>query len=95
MGILVLSKPVLTRTARIIGRRTRVSSSPSMGTNNMGSSTSTAYYVAFEFEGGEREEFRTSGHEYGLMAEGDEGTLVTQGTEIRAFDRSRQTDEIG
>lgn len=42
---------------------------------------------------GERAEFATSGHVYGLMAEGDEGNLVSQGTKIRSFERFRQTDQ--
>lgn len=43
-------------------------------------------------EGGEREEFWISGSEYGLTAEGDDGTLVSQGTEIRSFTRLTQTE---
>jgi hypothetical protein len=88
-----LSKPVLTREARVIGKRTSVSSSA--GTNHMRSSTHTWCYVTFQFADGLREEFQTSGSEYGMMAEGDEGTLVSQGTELRSFRRFGQTDEIG
>lgn len=51
------------------------------------SSTSTRYYVTFQFDSGDRQEFPVSGHEYGLLAEGDEGTLSFQGTRYLGFKR--------
>lgn len=75
-----LSHPEVTRQARVVSKRTSVG----------GDHARTWYYVTFQFEGGEREEFGVSGSEYGLMAEGDEGTLVSQGTEVRSFTRLGQ-----
>lgn len=51
------------------------------------SSTSTSYYVTFQFNSGDRQEFSVSGHEYGMLAEGDEGTLTFQGTRFLGFKR--------
>lgn len=51
------------------------------------SSTSTRYYVTFQFSSGDRQEFSVSGHEYGMLAEGDEGTLSFQGTRFLGFKR--------
>jgi hypothetical protein len=78
------SQPVQTVAAAVIAKRqdVRGSSGP-----NMGGSTWTTYYCTFELEGGERREFRVGGREYGLLAEGDRGTLSYQGTRFISFDR--------
>jgi len=47
----------------------------------------TSYYVTFEFEDGERQEFMVSGKEYGQIAQGDTGTLTYQGTRYHNFQR--------
>lgn len=52
-------------------------------------STSTTYYVTFEFESGDRSEFRVSGKEFGLLAEGDFGILTFQGTRYLGFERKK------
>lgn len=57
------------------------------GENMMHNSTSTSYYVTFEFENGERMELEISGREYGLIAEGDKGVLSFQGTRFISFER--------
>lgn len=57
------------------------------GENMMHNSTSTSYYVTFEFENGERMELEISGREYGLIAEGDKGILSFQGTRFISFER--------
>ncbi|OWA33686.1 hypothetical protein B9G55_20305 [Saccharibacillus sp. O16] len=49
----------------------------------------TIYYLAFELDGGERKEFEVPGELYGLMAEGDRGTLRFMGTKFKGFERSR------
>jgi len=49
--------------------------------------TRTSYYVTFEYEDGERQEFAVSGREYGQIASGDTGTLTYQGTRFHNFDR--------
>ena len=50
-------------------------------------STSTTYYVTFEFINKERLELRLSGREYGLLAEGDRGILSFQGSRFIDFKR--------
>lgn len=80
-----LGEPELTRTARIVGKRQDVSVSGGM--NDTPASSTTWHYVTFEFDDGSREEFSVSGHEYGLLAEGDVGTLRSQGTWYRGFTR--------
>ena len=80
------AQPVLTVPARIVTKRTQTSG---MGaTGDMGGSVSTWYYVTFEMGSGERRELGVSGHEYGLLAEGDEGTLTYQGTRYKGFARA-------
>lgn len=74
------SSPRLAREARVIGKRLYVSG----GIN--GSSTSY-YYATFEFPDGSREEFRVSSQIYGMIAEGDMGTLQSQGTYASNFNR--------
>lgn len=82
-------QPLLTRRARIIGRRQKVSGGSHMHGDHHHSSTRTAYFVTFEFEDGSREEFSLRGDQYGLLAEGDIGTLQSQGTWYKGFDRER------
>jgi hypothetical protein len=48
----------------------------------------TAYYVTFETRSGERREFELSGPQFGVLVEGDEGTLRHQGTRYHDFFRS-------
>lgn len=57
------------------------------GDNMMHSSTSTSYYVTFEFKNGERLELKLYGKEYGLISEGDRGILSFQGTRFISFER--------
>jgi len=73
--------PVESVPAAVVAKRADVS-----GRMNRGS-TWTTYYVTFELAGGERREFWVSGNEYGLLAEGDRGTLTHQGTRYRGFRR--------
>lgn len=49
----------------------------------------TSYYVTFERESGFREEFPVSGTEYGMIVEGDWGTIGRQGSWFKGFKRSR------
>ena len=48
---------------------------------------STHYYVTFEVESGDRMELSLSGHEYGMLVEGDTGRLTFQGTRYLSFER--------
>jgi len=71
--------PQLHRDARAISKRLRVS-----GTE---SSTSTRYYVTFEFSDRSRAEFKVGARTYSVLAEGDSGTLHFQGNWFRSFNR--------
>ncbi|UJF32967.1 DUF2500 domain-containing protein [Paenibacillus hexagrammi] len=75
------SSPVLRRDATVVTKRTKVWG----GSEN--SSASTSYFVTFEFDDQSRLELQLSGSEYGLIAEGDRGTLTNQGTRFNAFQR--------
>lgn len=70
---------LISRNAIILGKRQKVS-----GGEN---STSTWYYITFEFDDGSREEFSVSGQKYGILVEGDEGKLHSQGTWFKGFER--------
>jgi Protein of unknown function (DUF2500) len=73
-------QPILNRDAKVVSKRQHVS-----GGGN--TSTSTHYYVTFEFTDSSREEFALNSREYGLIAEGDKGILHSQGTWYKDFRR--------
>ncbi|MFM9329390.1 DUF2500 domain-containing protein [Paenibacillus mesotrionivorans] len=75
------ASPILTRPARIVAKRTNV-----WGGSGE-SSASTDYYVTFQFEDNSREEFQIKDAQFGLMAEGDQGELESQGTRFLDFRR--------
>jgi hypothetical protein len=54
-------------------------------------SSSTDYFVTFELEGGARMELSVSASQYGLLVEGDEGSLTHQGTWFKGFERGIST----
>ena len=74
------AQPVANEEARLVTKRTEVSSSRERST--------TRYYLTFELASGVRREFSVSGSEYGLQAEGDSGQLRFQGTRYLGFTRS-------
>ncbi len=71
-------QPVLSVAARVVAKRTEVS-----GREN----TLTYHYCTFEVTDGTRHELRVTGKEYGILVEGDIGTLTYQGTRYQGFDR--------
>lgn len=77
--------PRLTVSATIVAKRTNVTHHHS--SNNMGSHTSTTYYVTFQVESGDRIELNVDGREYGMLIEGDRGNLTFQGTRYLDFTR--------
>lgn len=77
-------QPVLSSPAQVVAKRTNTSGGG--GVNNT-SSVRTWYYATFDIEGSERQEFSVSGREYGMLAEGDRGTLSFQGTRYKGFAR--------
>ena len=78
------SQPVLSVFARVVSRRTATSGQIS---SNAGGHVSTSYFATFELESGERLEFSLYGKDYGLLVEGDAGTLTHQGTRYKGFQR--------
>lgn len=83
--------PVLTVNAKVIAKRTNVSTHHHHHGNNHGmhTSSSTSYYVTFEVKSGDRIELMVSGQEFGMLVEGDYGELTFQGTRYKAFERAK------
>ncbi len=81
---------ILTTPAKLVTKRTEVRSYGSSNQTNgtFSNRTRTYYYATFEAEAGQRFEFRLSGPEYGLLAEGDVGSLTYQGTRFKGFKRN-------
>ncbi len=71
--------PPQSERARVVSKRTDVS-----GHNH----TSTAYYITFELDSGERIELYVSGRDFGMIAEGDDGILTHQDVLFNSFTRS-------
>ncbi|ULT54618.1 DUF2500 domain-containing protein [Neobacillus drentensis] len=80
-------QPRLHVNAALISKRSEVSGG---GADH---SSSTWYYATFQFESGDRMEFTVSGRDYGLLAEGDVGELVFQGTRYHGFTRKQNDHE--
>ena len=79
------ASPRLTVSAQVVTKRTQVSHHHHQESM---SHTSTAYYATFQVESGDRMEFSVSGAEYGMLAEGDQGSLTFQATRYLGFERS-------
>ena len=78
--------PRLTVPATVVAKRTNVSRHHHH--NNMHHTThSTTYYVTFQVQSGDRMELHVTGQEYGLLVEGDQGSLSFQGTRYLGFER--------
>lgn len=82
-----LSVPAIVKTKRTdVSRHTHHHTEPN---HHNHVTSSTRYYVTFEFESGDRSEFMVSGSEFGQLAEGDMGKLTFQGTRYLGFERMR------
>lgn len=84
------NSPRLTVEASVVAKRSNVShhhhhSGPNG--QNVHTSVSTAYYVTFQVESGDRLELQVSGQEYGMLVQGDLGRLTFQGTRYLDFQR--------
>jgi hypothetical protein len=78
--------PRLTVPATVVAKRTNVSRHHHH--NNMHHTThSTTYYVTFQVQSGDRMELHVTGQEYGLLVEGDQGSLSFQGTRYLGLER--------
>ena len=86
--------PRLTVPATIVAKRRDVShhhhanAGDASGAHGFHTSTSTSYYVTFQVDSGDRMEFHVSGSEYGMLVEGDRGSLSFQGTRYLGFERT-------
>ena len=76
--------PRLTVEATVVAKRTEVTHRQS---DDGFSRSTTWYYATFQVESGDRMEFSLGGGEYGLLAEGDRGRLIFQGTRYLGFER--------
>jgi hypothetical protein len=79
-------QPKLNVDALVVSKRTKVSG----GSND--SSASTWYYVTFQVESGDRMELAVRNSDYGMLAEGDVGELVFQGTRYHSFTRKQHVN---
>ncbi|AOH56644.1 hypothetical protein ABE28_019935 [Peribacillus muralis] len=79
--------PRLTVPAVVKSKRTKVTRHQTNDQHLSSDGSSTTYFSTFEFESGDRFEFHLSGKEFGMLAEGDSGTLTFQGTRYLGFAR--------
>ena len=83
-------QPILDVDCKVVSKRINVSQNggytDANGHNHVGSS-STSYYVTFEFENKDRMEIHVSGKVYGSIVENDVGKLKFQGTRFLDFNR--------
>lgn len=79
--------PRLSVDAKIVAKRTHRSHHHHNHNGHMHTTHSTSYYVTFEVASGDRMEFNVKSYDYGMLAEGDFGTLSFQGTRYLGFDR--------
>lgn len=81
-------QPVLDVSATVVSKRTNITKhtghTDSNGHHHIGH-TSTSYYVTFELTSKDRIEFEVPGKTYGILIEGDSGTLKFQGTRFLDF----------
>ncbi|TXK83912.1 DUF2500 domain-containing protein [Paenibacillus sp. N3.4] len=75
------ASPIQSRNCKVVTKRMKVSG----GSGE--SSSSSSYYITFEFEDRSRLELRVSNDQFGYIVEGDEGTLTNQGTRFKQFNR--------
>ena len=78
--------PRITVPVTIVSKRSHVSHHHHAGEHHH-SHTSTSYYVTFQLGSGDRMELHVPGTEYGLLIEGDKGSLSFQGTRYLGFER--------
>ena len=87
------ASPRLTVDAIVVSKRTSVSSmnqpiaGDATGAHGFSTMTTTRYFVTFEVRSGDRMEFEVEDSDYGMLAEGDAGSLTFQGTRYLGFER--------
>lgn len=75
------SQPKLTVPATVLSKRTDLYRRRNMGIG------STVYFVTFQVQSGDRIELHLSGRDFGLLQEGDRGSLTFRGREFLGFTR--------
>ena len=82
--------PRLTVPAQVVTKRADVTHHHhhDAGTGMGHTHSSTWYYATFQVDSGDRMEFAVSGQEYGMLVEGDRGSLTFQGTRYLSFERN-------
>ena len=83
-------QPILDVDCKVVSKRmnvTRHAGHHDANGHYTGDSSSTSYYVTFEFKSKDRMEFNVSGTQYGILVEGDHGKLQFQGTRFLSFTR--------
>ncbi|MCJ8014212.1 DUF2500 domain-containing protein [Paenibacillus sp. KQZ6P-2] len=86
--IKVLSTWISNNASEITQKRCKVTDKRTQvwgGSNDI--STSTNYYITFEFEDNTRKELYVGDKHYGLISIGDQGELTYQGTRFKGFIR--------
>ncbi len=90
------NSPRLSVSARVVSKRMQVGTTRHAHHHNHAGHMDTdysyrhssTYFVTFEVESGDRMELLLDGADYGLLVEGDRGTLHFQGSRYLGFDRS-------
>lgn len=78
------NSPRLSVNATVVAKRTSISHHHN---HHGATSHSTAYYVTFQVDSGDRMELNVPYNEIGYLVEGDKGILHFQGTRYLGFDR--------
>ena len=81
------NSPRLTVPAAVVSKRSHTSHHHHNTGGHHHTHHSTSYYVTFQVDSGDRMELHMSGQEYGLLVEGDKGSLTFQGTRYLGFER--------
>ena len=81
------NSPRLTVRAVVVSKRTDVSHHHGRVNEHHHHHTSTSYYITFQVDSGDRMELHVTGHEYGMLIEGDRGMLSFQGIRYLGFER--------
>lgn len=79
--------PRLSVNATVVTKRSHTSHNTHNHDGHMHTTSSTAYYVTFQVESGDRMELMVKSNEYGMLVEGDCGILTFQGTRYLGFER--------
>jgi hypothetical protein len=77
------ARPIKHEPAIVVAKRSMTSGYPAA----MDRQVSTQYFATFELKSGRRMEFEVRGPEFGLMVEGDTGTLSRRGRRYLGFGR--------